>query len=78
LPLVVELSQLVELVVHNLVAAEGKIAVVGEHTHCIVVELVVAAGLQQGQQNMDLLANTRRRCRWSWDSVGLLESRKPK
>ncbi len=40
-----ELSRLVELVVHNLVAAEGKMAVVGEHMHCIVVELVVAAGL---------------------------------
>lgn len=64
--------------VHSLVAAGGKMAVVGEHTHCIAVELVVAVGLPQGQQNMDLLANTVRRCRWSWDCVGLLESRKSK
>ena len=78
MPPVAELSRLVELVVHNLVAEGGKMAVVGEHTHCIVVELVVAVGLPQGQRNMDLLANTVRRCRWSWDSVGLLESRKPK
>lgn len=64
--------------VHNWVAVEGKMVVVGVRRHCIVVGLVVAAGLLQDQQSKDLLGNTMMRCRWNLDFVGLLGSRKPR
>lgn len=77
-PLEVEQSQLVEPAVHNRVAVEGKMVVVGERKHCTVVVLVGVVGLPRGQQSKGLLGNTMMRCTRNQDFAGLRESRRPR